>query len=356
MIRDKRPGGWTMAALGGAAAWLAWRAYRSAYGYDFAGKNVLITGGSRGLGLVMARQFLADGARVAICARDADELDQAFRDLAPRGGRVVTVPCDLTVPEQVHEMVAVVERRLGPIDVLVNNAGIIGIGPVDHMGLDDFRKAMAGNFYSALHCTLAVLRGMRGRKQGRIVNITSIGGKVSVPHLLPYSASKFALVGLSEGLRAELAKDGIVVTTVVPGLMRTGSPRQAEVKGQLRKELAWFSISDALPLVSISAERAGRTILRAVRRGDAEVVLSLPAKFGVWFHGLLPGLTSDLLGFTNLAMPSPGGAGAHGVPGKAIVPAPAPPWLTVLNDRAAERNNEFSPREALAADAERSRT
>ncbi len=342
-----------MAALGGAAAWLAYRGYRSFYGYDFHDKTVLVTGGSRGLGLVMARQFIAEGAKVALCARDPDELDRAFADLAGRGGRVVTVPCDLTVPEQVNEMVAVVEQRLGLIDVLVNNAGVIGIGPVDHMTLDDFRKAMDNNFYSALHCTLAVLPGMRGRKRGRIVNITSIGGKVSVPHLLPYGASKFAMVGLSEGLRAELAKDGIVVTTVVPGLMRTGSPRQAEVKGQVRKELAWFSVSDALPLVSISAERAARTILRAVRRGDAEVILSLPAKIGVWVHGILPGLTSDVLALTNLALPAPGGAGGRGVPAKAIVPSPAPKWLTALSDRAAERNNEFSPQEAFAADAAR---
>jgi len=349
----ERPSGWAMAAAGGVAACLAYRAYRSRYGYEFRDKTVLITGGSRGLGLVMARQFVAEGARVAICARDADELDRAFEDLARRGGRVVTVPCDLTAPEQVNEMVAVVEQRLGPIDVLVNNAGVIGIGPVDHMTLDDFRKAMDNNFYSALHATLAVLPGMRGRKRGRIVNITSIGGKVSVPHLLPYGASKFALVGLSEGLRAELAKDGIVVTTVVPGLMRTGSPRQADVKGQVRKELAWFSVSDAVPLVSISAERAARSIVRAVRRGDAEVILSLPAKLGVWFHGVLPGLTSDLLALTNQTLPAPGGVGARGMPAKAIVPSPTPKWLTGLNDRAAARNNEFAPQEALADTAER---
>src|SRR3954471_1229868 len=303
----ERPSGWAMAAAGGVAACLAYRAYRSRYGYEFRDKTVLITGGSRGLGLVMARQFVAEGARVTICARDADELDRAFEDLAGRGGRVVTVPCDLTVPEQVDEMVAVVEQRLGAIDGLVSNAGVIGIGPVDHMTLDDFHKAMDGNFYSALHCTLAVLPRMRGRGRGRIVNVTSIGGKVSIPHLLPYSASKFALVGLSEGLRTELAKDGIVVTTVVPGLMRTGSPRQADVKGQVRKELAWFSISDAVPLVSISAERAARSIVRAVRRGDAEVILSLPAKFGVWVHGVLPGLVSDVLALTNQTLPSPGG-------------------------------------------------
>jgi short-subunit dehydrogenase len=350
-MRDGLPSGWAMAACGGAAAWLTWRTYRSIYGYEFRDKTVLITGGSRGLGLVLARQFIAEGARVAICARDAEELDRAFQDLAGRGGRVITVPCDLTVPERVSEMVAVVEQRLGPIDVLVNNAGIIGIGPVEHMRFEDFQKAMAGNFYSALHCTLAVVPGMRGRKRGRIVNITSIGGKVSVPHLLPYSTSKFALVGLSEGLRAELRKDGIVVTTVVPGLMRTGSPRQAVVKGQVRKELGWFSASDALPIFSISAERAARTILRAVRRGDAEVTLSLPAKLAVWLHGVFPGFVSDLNAVANLALPAPGGAGARGVPGKAIVRPPVPKWVTVLNDRAAERNNEIAPHELLATDS-----
>jgi short-subunit dehydrogenase len=342
-----------MAALSGAAAWLAWRGYRSLYGYELKDKTVLVTGGSRGLGLVLARELIANGARVAICARDPVELDQAFEDLAGRGGRVMTVPCDLTQPDRVNEMVAVVERRLGPIDVLVNNAGVIGIGPVEHMTLDDFHKAMDNNFFSALHCTLAVLPGMRGRGRGRIVNITSIGGKVSVPHLVPYGASKFALVGLSEGLRAELAKDGIVVTTVVPGLMRTGSPRQAEVKGQVQREFAWFSISSGSPLLSINAVRAARSIVRAVRRGDAEVILSLPAKIGVWVHGILPGLVCDVLALTNRALPAPGGAGARGVPAKTIVPPPAPRWLTALNDRAAERNNEFSPREALAADAER---
>jgi NAD(P)-dependent dehydrogenase (short-subunit alcohol dehydrogenase family) len=336
-------------AAGGVAAWLAWRGYRSLYGYDFRGKTALVTGGSRGLGLILARKLVDEGAKVAVCAPDADELDRAFDDLGRRGGHVVTVPCDLTKPEQVNEMVATVEQRLGPIDVLVNNAGIITIGPVDHMTLDDFRKAMNANFYSALHTILAVVPGMRGRQRGRIVNITSIGGKISIPHLLPYSTSKFALVGLSEGLRAELAKDGVVVTTVVPGLMRTGSPRQAEVKGKVQEEFAWFSVSDALPGFSMSADRAARQILAACRRGDAEVVLSLPAKVAVLLHGIFPGLTSDLLALANLALPGPGGAGSRGVSAKVIPPPPR--WLTALSDRAAERNNEIAPASAANASA-----
>src|SRR6186997_1202822 len=123
-----------------------------------------------------------------------------------------------------------------------------------------------------LYPTLAVLPDMRKRRSGRIVNITSIGGKLGIPHLLPYSASKFAAVGFSQGLRAEVAAEGIKVITVVPGLMRTGSPRNAIFRGRHRSEYAWFSISDALPGVSISAEQAARRIIEATCRGEAEVL------------------------------------------------------------------------------------
>src|SRR5262249_50390239 len=149
-----------------------------------------------------------------------------------------TVPCDITDRERVEEMVAVVQYRWGPVDVLINNAGTISVGPVETMTLDDYRRAMRTHFWGPLYTIHAVLPAMRRRGTGRIVNISSIGGKVSVPHLLPYNASKFALVGYSEGLRAELARDGIVVTTVCPGLMRTGSPRHAFFKGRHRAEYA----------------------------------------------------------------------------------------------------------------------
>src|SRR5215218_7370804 len=235
-------------AAAGAGAYLAARAvYRKFGGYDFEGKTVLITGGSRGLGLVLARGFAAEGANVAICARDPQELERARADLASRGARALAFPCDVTDRAQVKELVEVVTRHFGRIDVLVNNAGVIEVGPLEVMTLEDYEEAMKTHFWGPLYATLAVLPEMRGRRDGRIVNIASIGGKISVPHLLPYSASKFALVGLSEGLHHELAAEGINVTTVCPGLMRTGSPRQADVKGQVRKELAWFSISDALP-------------------------------------------------------------------------------------------------------------
>jgi NAD(P)-dependent dehydrogenase (short-subunit alcohol dehydrogenase family) len=338
---------------GGLGLFLAARAtLRRWRAYDFQDKVVLITGGSRGLGLVLARQALRQRAHVAICARDTLELgrareelelERALNDLGQGEGRVLTVPCDVTVREQVQVMVHTVQQHFGRIDVLINNAGMIQVGPAELMTLEDYEEAMKVHFWGPLYAVLAVLPAMRQRRQGRIVNIASIGGKLSMPHLLPYNASKFALVGFSEGLRAELAKDDIVVTTVCPGLMRTGSPRNALFKGQHRAEYTWFSISDALPLVSQSAERAARQIIAACNRGDAEVVLSLPAKLATAVHGLFPGYTADLLGLANtLLLPGPGGIGTAQRPGKDSASQLSPSWLTKLNDKAAQRNNEYA--------------
>jgi short-subunit dehydrogenase len=177
---------------------------------------------------------------------------------------------------------------------------------MEEMELKDYEDAMKSNFWAALYTTLAVLPQMRRNRKGRIVNICSVGGKLSIPHLLPYSCSKFALVGLSEGLRAELAKEGIVVTTVCPGLMRTGSARHAHFKGQHRAEYAWFSISDALPLLSMDAERAARQIVNGCRHGKARLVLSLQAQIAVLVHAAFPEATADLLGLINRMLPKRG--------------------------------------------------
>jgi short-subunit dehydrogenase len=211
----------------------------------------------------------------------------------------------------------------------------------------DFENAMNTHFWGPLNVMMAVLPRMRAKKSGRIVNISSIGGKVSVPHLVPYCASKFALTGLSRGMRTELLKDGISVTTVCPGLMRTGSPRNAGFKGKHRYEYAWFSISDASPIVSVSAERAARQIVSACRSGRAELVISVPAKVAVLFDTLFPELTSDAFGLANkLLLPEPGGIGTREAKGKESSSAWSPSVLTTLNERAAVRNNELRAHES----------
>jgi short-subunit dehydrogenase len=330
-----------LAALG-AGTYVLKSAFNRLFEYDLKDKTVLITGGSRGLGLVMAREFAREGARLVLCARDQEELDQARLDLENRGAEVMVVPCDVTNQQDVKSMIAAVYTRFGAVDVLVNNAGVIQVGPLEVMTHEDFEFAMRAHFWGPLNTIFAVLPSMRARKTGRIVNISSIGGKVSVPHLVPYSASKFALVGLSKGLRAELMKDGIKVTTVCPGLMRTGSPRNADFKGKHQFEYAWFSISDSLPLLTVSAENAARQVVDACKRGQAELVISVPAKIAVLFDSLFPEAMSQMLAVANRLLPEPGGVGTERMKGRDSTSTWSPSWVTSLNEEAALRNNELT--------------
>ena len=241
-----------LGALG--AATLVRRAFPS---FKFAGKVALITGGSRGLGLVMARQLARQGAKLAICARDATELAGAQAELVALGtGEVLAVACNVGDEAEAQIFIDQALRRYGHIDVLINNAGIIQVAPQESMGLADFQEVLAANFWGTVHASLAALPHMRERRQGRIVNITSIGGAVAVPHLLPYSCSKFAATGFSEGLTAEVARDGIQVTTILPSLMRTGSFVNALFKGRQDEEMAWFAFGSTMPGLSMAAERA----------------------------------------------------------------------------------------------------
>jgi NAD(P)-dependent dehydrogenase (short-subunit alcohol dehydrogenase family) len=327
---------------GAALAAVAWvrRAARRGRELDFRDKVALVTGGSRGLGLVLARELVREGALVAICARDEDALARARHQLERGGARVLALTCDVTDREQVEEAMAQVRERLGPVDVLINNAGTIQVGPMDVMTPSDYEHALRVHFWGPLFTTLAVLPDMRHRGTGRIVNIASIGGKISVPHLLPYSASKFALVGLSEGLRGALARDGIFVTTVCPGLMRTGSPRNASFKGRHRAEYAWFSIADSLPVLSTDAERAARRILDACRHGDAELLMPRSTALAVRLNGLAPDLSTGLMSLAERVLPGSGGGGSGTRLGKDSTSRWSPSLLTTLGERAASANNE----------------
>lgn len=325
-------------ALLGLGAWAAYR-YLTAPVYRYQGRHVLITGGSRGLGLLMARELVSHDAKLTICARDQAELDRARDDLTARGGEVLTVECDVTSQDDVAHLVRQATGRFGPVDVLINNAGIIGVGPAEEMRLEDFELAMQTHFWAALYTTMEVLPEMRRRGQGRIVNISSIGGKIAVPHLLPYTASKFALTGFSEGLRAEVAKDGIAVTTVCPGLMRTGSHIQAEFKGQNDLEYAWFAISNAMPLFSVSGESAAHSILRACARGDAELIITIPARLAVLLNAIAPELLQNVNAVVNRLLPGPGGIGTQRAKGYDSRES-TPSALTALADWASRENNE----------------
>jgi NAD(P)-dependent dehydrogenase (short-subunit alcohol dehydrogenase family) len=309
MRRRKRPGQGLLAAAAVGLGLAGREALRRRQAADLRGQVALVTGASRGLGYLLARELGRQGCRIAICARDPDELERARVDLSQQRFDVFAQRCDVGDQAHVERLVAATTERFGRVDLLVNNAGVIQAGPLASQTADDFREAMDVMFWGTLYPTLAVLPQMRARRAGRLVNVTSIGGKVAVPHLLPYDCAKFAAVALSEGLRAELAREGIVVTTIAPGLMRTGSILNAIFKGPHRAEFAAFSLLGSLPVVSMDAERAARQIVEAARRGEAERILGLPANVLARFHGLFPGATADILGIVNRVLPQADGDG-----------------------------------------------
>jgi NAD(P)-dependent dehydrogenase (short-subunit alcohol dehydrogenase family) len=309
--------------------------------FDYPGRVVIITGGSRGLGLLMARQLKRRGARLALLARNRDELHRADADLGG-GNNILTVVCDVADRTKVQHAVEVVAHNLGRVDMLINNAGVIQVGPLERMTYGDYQHAMNVHFWGAFHCTEAVLPHMLRRRSGRIVNIASIGGLLAVPHLAPYSASKFALVGYSDAIRSELARHGIRVTTVCPGLMRTGSAVNALVKGNHQAEFAWFAALSSLPLVSIDAARAARKIINAGRRGVPHLTITPQARLAAIVDRLLPNTMARLTAAAARILPSPNGvSGFEAWPGRDARPASLPRLLTALGDRAALRNNEL---------------
>lgn len=328
-----------LAAIAGAGAVAAARIMRSKY--DFENKTVLITGGSRGLGLVLARQLADEGAKIAVCARDAEELARAKDDLESRGADVFTEVCDVRNQDDVSRLVENVRSRFGQIDVLINNAGVIQVGPLELQTPEDFAKALAVHFWGPFHTMHSVLPEMRKRGEGRIVNISSIGGKIPVPHLAPYCASKFALAGLSSAMHADLSKDNINITTVYPGLMRTGSHVNAMFKGQNEKEFALFSLGDATPLTSIGVERAAAQIIDACRYGKSELIITIQAKAAAKMYALFPGVTSGILALVDRLLPGPGGIGTQQASGSDSKSTLSPSFITAGIDQAAVENNEL---------------
>ncbi|MGY2895603.1 SDR family NAD(P)-dependent oxidoreductase [Deinococcus sp. UYEF24] len=273
--------------------------------YSLAGKRVLVTGGSRGLGLALARELAGRGARLALLARNAEELETAAAELRGRGTEVLVLVADVQEGTQLEDALSEAARHFGGLDVLVNVAGVIQAGPQVNLLLEDYQEAMDVNFYAPLRAMQAARSELR-RSRGRILNVASVGGKVGIPHLASYSASKFALVGLGQVWRAELAADGVSVTTACPGLMQTGSARNATIKGKRQAEYALFATLDNLPGLSLKAAEAARRMVDALERGDAEPVIGGPARFLSLSQALAPQLTADLMALSVRFLPGRG--------------------------------------------------
>jgi len=320
------------AALAGRAALRALRAG------DLHGRTVLVTGGSRGLGFALASELADAGARVAICARGEEALGRARAQLEARGAEVLVTRCDVGRRDEVERWVAEATDRFGQVDVLVNNAGVISVGPLLSQRHEDFAQAMDIHFWGIVNPVYAVLPQLLERGEGTIVNVTSIGGKVSVPMLSSYTPSKYAAVGLSQGLHAELARYGVHVVTVVPGLMRTGSYLSALFKGDQKLLYSLFSPVASSPVNTISAGRAARRIVRAIRHRETEVTLTLHAKLATRAAGLAPGLVTEALGLLNRVLPD--SSDPRRIRGDHVGSSVDDSLLTALGRRAARATNQ----------------
>jgi NAD(P)-dependent dehydrogenase (short-subunit alcohol dehydrogenase family) len=300
----------------------------------------LVLGASRGLGFLVAQELGRRGHDLAVVARSADGLEAARGDLEATGASVLTLPADLSSRPGAESVVEAADRHFGRLDVVVANAGIIQVAPLRALDAGDVEDAHGAIFWSAVYPVLAAVPILRRGGGGHVVVITSIGGKIPTPRLLPYTAAKFATVGFAEALRTEAGRDGISVTTVVPGLMRTGSTRNALVGGDREAELRWFTALASLPLVSMDAGAAARRIVAGGLAGRPEVVLTPAAKIGLRVHGLAPGLTQRALALFDRLLPEPGTTPPQ--PGHTL---PEQPWwqrmLTTLDRRAAVRHHEL---------------
>ncbi len=268
------------------------------------GQVAIITGGSRGLGLALAHRFGRANLALVLAARNQDELELARHELLHSGDvrnedDILLVVCDLTDSAQAAGLIDQTLRAFGHLDILINNAGVIQVGPVENQSLDTYQQTMQTNFFAALYTIYAALPHFLERGSGAIVNIASIGGKIPVPHLAPYVAAKFALTGFSETLHAELRSKGIRVTTVCPGLMRTGGEAHAHFTGDIDKERQCFDFSAKTPLVAASATYAANRIFSAVNSGRAEITITPQAWLAARIHGLAPELTQGVGSFAN---------------------------------------------------------
>jgi short-subunit dehydrogenase len=222
-----------------------------------------------------------------------------FAHLRPEDFHLVAA--DLSKPEEAQRLIDEAIARFSRIDVLINNAAIIDVGPIESQTLEIFERTMQVNFFAALYTTWAALPYMRkqqplsGNRRASIVNIASIGGKIAVPHMLPYSAAKFALVGFSEGLHAELRHKGIRVTTVCPGLMRTGGEDHANFTGDVEFERRWFNLAATTPIIAVSTRHAANRIYHAVAAGRAEITISPQA----WLAARIAGVFPETLQYAN---------------------------------------------------------
>jgi short-subunit dehydrogenase len=244
-----------------------------------AGLRVLVTGASQGIGRALVLEAAQRGMRVLAAARSETLLEELADQVHKSNGVVGTVVADVTRPEDRQEMVDAAVRHFGGLDILINNAGIGATGHFMDSDPDILRKIFETNFFGTTETTRVFLPLLKQGVTPAIVNISSVVGKRAWPARSYYSSSKFAVAGFSESIRAELAKDGIDVIVVSPGLTQTNfSKNMLEQKAKLQLD----------HLRGMSSEDVAQAVLRAIERGSADVTLTFKGRLLVLVNRLIP--------------------------------------------------------------------
>jgi NAD(P)-dependent dehydrogenase (short-subunit alcohol dehydrogenase family) len=299
-------GRWTMGAgLALAIAGASWAALsRSRRRLELNGRVAIVTGGARGLGLAITRALVRQGCRVAICGRDGETVLRCVEQLRTEGATIMGQACDLGDPDQATAFVQTVVEAYGAVDILVNNAAQCYVGPASELDSLDMQLALRNIFWAQFYPTKALLPQMRARRFGRIVNITSIGGKLPIPHQAAYVAAKHAATGWSETLALELEHEGITVSTLTPPPLRNGAPLHAHYNGRREAEFMWFASALTSPLSAIPAERVARVVVDAIIYGAQERAVSALSWLAARAHGVAPGLVASGLRWFARRMPA----------------------------------------------------
>lgn len=239
---------------------------------DLLGKWCVVTGAASGIGRATAEALQAEGARLLLCDIRQEELEQIALDLSGRG-EVLSYAVDVALLPQMARFSDFIREQIGCADVLVNNAGILKTGGYEETSFETWHQVMEVNFWGALHATKLLVPPMVQRGAGAVVNIASASGIVGFSKLTAYSTSKFALVGFSEALRAELAATGVTVSTICPGLVRTSIARNSDLPAEEARD-----IEDLLERRGVAPERVAQAIVRAAIKGTPLVHVGADAK------------------------------------------------------------------------------
>jgi len=253
---------------------------------DFKNKVVLITGASSGIGKQTAIEFAKLGSSIILVARRKNKLEQVENELKQFNVNTLVCVCDVSKKDQVDELSKIVLQKFDSVDILVNNAGFAIYGLVSDLSINEIESQMETNYFGMIYCVKNFLPLMLKKKSGHIVNVASVGASFSVPGVSSYCATKFAMLGFSEGLKHELYGTGVGLTVVSPIMVRT----------PLFEHPSFTNFSKFSTGVSLSSETVAKTIIKASNSSRLEIVVPSVARAVIWFKQTFPFLINPIVG------------------------------------------------------------